>query len=393
MALRPASDKTLMIRDRVDALHARLDANPQFPTQGRTQFIDLERGEVRTAYTPKRVVDCFLGGRGVNMFYLANLLDPSLDPLRPDIPLIYGAGLATGIIPSASRGNLTSWAPDSRILMDSNAGDYFPSFLKLNGIDHLVLYGRATAPTLLFIRDGKIQFLDATKYAGLNNIDMRSRVAADFEGAFPRDLARIKVTRGGENGVRVAGVMAGPKSIHARGGGGAKMGSLNLKAVVIKGISRLAYANPDRVAPTNKEITTQFMGTGVAKILHERGTPFLYRPSRLLWAMGTKNNQETTWVEGLDSEHFDQHRPGMEGCFRCPVNCRPLNDITTLRESDPDIRALVERVDAIGGGGGRGLSRGGAEDGTVGKVGPNPRLSRPPVVMYLNNICNDLGFD
>src|SRR5574342_966372 len=135
-----------MIRERVDRLLQRLATEPQFKTQGRTLFVDLERREVREAYTPRRVVDCFRGGRGVNMFYLANLLDPSLEPTSPDIPLIYGSGIATGIIPSASRGNLTSWSPDSRILMDSNAGDYFASFLRLNGIDHLVLYGRAATP-------------------------------------------------------------------------------------------------------------------------------------------------------------------------------------------------------------------------------------------------------
>src|SRR3990170_293571 len=128
-----------MIRERVERLLARLGTEPQFKTQGRTLFIDLETREVREAYAPRRVVDCFLGGRGMNMFYLANLLDPSLSPESPDTPLIYGSGIATGVIPSASRGNLTSWSPDSRILMDSNAGDYFASFLKLNGIDHLVL--------------------------------------------------------------------------------------------------------------------------------------------------------------------------------------------------------------------------------------------------------------
>ena len=116
-----------MIRERVDRLLRRLTTERQFPTQGRTLFIDLERREVRPAYAPRRLVDVFLGGRGLNMFYLANLLDPSLEPLNPEIPLIYGAGIGTGIIPSASRGNLTSWSPDSRILLDSNAGDYFPA--------------------------------------------------------------------------------------------------------------------------------------------------------------------------------------------------------------------------------------------------------------------------
>ena len=393
MALRPASDKTLMIRDRVDALHARLDANPQFPTQGRTQFIDLERGEVRTAYTPKRVVDCFLGGRGVNMFYLANLLDPSLDPLSPDVPVIYGAGIATGIIPSASRGNLTSWSPDSRILLDSNAGDYFPSFLKLNGIDHLVLYGRAPKLTLLSITASEVKFHDGTPYEGMDNIDLRHRIAQDFNGRWGGDLAMINTTHAGELGVRIAGVMAGPKSSHARGGGGAKLGSMNLKGIVCKNLIRLEYARPDKVGPTNKRIATLFMETGVAKILHERGTPFLYKPSRQIWAMGTKNNQETVWVEALDSENFDPFRSGMTGCFRCPVNCRPLNDVRSLYPSDPDLTSLVKHVDSLGFDGSRYLHGEGPEYVTVGKLGPNIGMTKPQIVIYLNNICNDLGLD
>src|SRR2546426_9741324 len=269
-----------MIRERVNRLLKRLAQERQFPTQGRTLFIDLERREVRSAYAPKRLVDVFLGGRGMNMFYLANLLDPSLDPLSPEIPLIYGAGIATGIIPSASRGNLTSWSPDSRILLDSNAGDYFPSFLKLTGIDHLVMFGRSPTHTLLYITGGEVQFLDATPYWGLNNVDMRRRISVDFSGAWERDLAMITITQAGENGVRIAGVMAGPKSLHARGGGGAKMGSLNLKAIVIKNLLRLDYADPAKVPPANRDIARQVMNTGVGKILHERGPPFLYKPSR-----------------------------------------------------------------------------------------------------------------
>src|SRR2546428_11916136 len=204
-----------MIRERVDRLLGRHATERQFPSQGRTLFIDLERRTVRTAYAPRRLVDVFLGGRGLNMFYLANLLDPSLEPLSPDIPLIYGAGIGTGIIPSASRGNLTSWSPDSHILLDSNAGDYFPSFLKLNGIDHLVMYGRATTPTLLYITGGELEFRDATPYWGLNNVDMRRRVAVDFNGTFERDLAMVTITRAGASGVRISGVMARRQTLHA----------------------------------------------------------------------------------------------------------------------------------------------------------------------------------
>src|SRR5687767_15623673 len=166
----------MSIRDRVARLVAELPPQPQFPTQGATLFIDLERRQVQRAYTPLAVVKTLLAGRGANMFYLHRLLDETLDPLHPDVPLIFGSGVLTGIVPSAARGNATSWSPESGVLMDSNAGDYFPSFIRMNGIDHIILHGCASAWTLLHVKNGEVAFLDATPYVGLDNIDMRERI-------------------------------------------------------------------------------------------------------------------------------------------------------------------------------------------------------------------------
>ena len=111
------------IRDRVARLVAELPREPQFPTQGVTLFVDLERRHVQRGYTPLPVIQALLAGRGANMFYLHRLLDESLYPLHPDVPLIFGSGILTGIVPSAARGNATSWSPESGVIMDSNAGD------------------------------------------------------------------------------------------------------------------------------------------------------------------------------------------------------------------------------------------------------------------------------
>ncbi len=108
--------------------------------------------------------------------------------------------------------------------------------------------------------------------------------------------------------------------------------------------------------------------------LRTTGTPFLYRPSRLLGAIGTKNNQETTWTERLDADHITPYRSGMAGCFRCPVNCRPLNDLGS---------ASGDRYDAGDG----------PEYVTLGKFGPNLGVDRVEAVIRLNNVCNDLGLD
>jgi aldehyde:ferredoxin oxidoreductase len=64
----------------------------------------------------------------------------------------------------------------------------------------------------------------------------------------------------------------------------------------------------------------------------------------------------------------------MAGCFRCPVNCRPLNDM------HGDAADKYARGD-------------GPEYVTLGKFGPNIGVDRIESVLRLNNICNDLGFD
>jgi len=364
----------MSVGERVARLVAELPQAAQFPTQGATLFIDLERREVRRAFTPLPIVRTLLAGRGANMFYLHRLLDESLDPLHPDVPLIFGSGVLTGIVPSAARGNATSWSPESGVIMDSNAGDYFPSFIRMNGIDHLVLYGRAAAWTLIRIRNGEIAFLDAAPYLGLDNIDLRDRIPQDFGGTWTRDLSMVNVTRAGEHLVLTSAIMAGPKACYARGGPGAKMGSLKVKAIVVQGQTR-DFETAQPYKGYNRTIAQKLLETSVVKhALKTTGTPFLYKPSRMLGAMGTRNNQETTWTDRLDAEHITPYRPGMAGCFRCPVNCRPLNEMNT----DP--------ADKYGRGDG-------PEYVTLGKFGPNVGIDRVEPVIRLNNICNDLGLD
>src|SRR5437867_1965817 len=170
----------MAIRERVSGLIDRLSAERQFPTQGQTIFIDLEHQEVRRAYIPRRVVETFLGGRGVNMYLLHNLLKSSLDPMHSDVPLIFGTGILTSLVPSAARGNVTSWSPETKVILDSNAGDYFPSFMKLNGIDHLVLYAKARTWTLLHCEDRDINFVDAAPWFGMDNLGFRAAIERDF---------------------------------------------------------------------------------------------------------------------------------------------------------------------------------------------------------------------
>jgi len=403
------------IRARIDRLSARMHDRPQYPTQGSVLFIDLERRETFTRYLPVEAFRTFLSNRGGNMFLLYNLLPDGKEPLDPQVPLIFGSGVLTGTVPVAARGNVSSIAPDSYAVLDSNCGDAFPTFLRLHGHDHLVLYGRSPGWTLLGISGGNVAFHDAAPYLGMDNIEITRAVERDFHCTERKDMAMARIGRAGENLVLCSGIMGGPKAIYARGGTGAKMGSLKLKAVMILG----ACGRPDLSAAfkeNNRDIAQKILSTSVVKYaLKTVGTPFLYKPSRILGAMGALNNQETRWVDALDADNFDVYRPGMDGCMKCPVRCRPLNDMTPEGKGGWGARALT----GVTGNAGyderqaeiehrkektyRGIRGDGAYDRfdkgdgpdyvTLGKMGPMIGIREPEQVLRLNNIVNDLGLD
>ncbi|HZW35324.1 MAG TPA: aldehyde ferredoxin oxidoreductase C-terminal domain-containing protein [Candidatus Deferrimicrobiaceae bacterium] len=403
------------IRARVDRLSARMHDRPQYPTQGSVLFVDLERGETLSRYLPVAAFRTVLSNRGGNMFLLYNLLPDGREPLDPQVPLIFGSGVLTGTVPVAARGNVSGIAPDSYAVLDSNCGDAFPAFLKLHGHDHLVLYGRAPGWTLLGISEGNVAFHDAAPYLGMDNIELTRAVEKDFHCTERKDMAMARIGRAGENLVLCSGIMGGPKAIYARGGTGAKMGSLKLKAVVILG----RCGRPDLSAAfkeNNRDIARKILSTSVVKYaLKTVGTPFLYKPSRILGAMGALNNQETRWVEALDADNFDVYRPGMDGCLKCPVRCRPLNDMTPEGKGGWGARALT----GVTGNAGyderqaeiehrkeknyRGIRGDGSYDRydkgdgpdyvTLGKMGPMIGIREPEQVLRLNNIVNDLGLD
>lgn len=403
------------IRQRVTQLLDRMHKAPQYPSQGAVLFVDLEQRNCQRAYLPLDVVTHFLGGRGGNMYLLYNLLQEEKAALDPEVPLIFGAGVLTGNMPGATRGNVTSRSPESRVILDSNAGDYFPSYLKRHGYDHLVLYGRHQLWTLLEIQREQVRFIDATPYRGMDNIAFTTAVEDAFDCRERQDMAMARISSAGENQVLCSGIMAGEKSIWARGGGGAKMGALHLKAILILGKPPEPDLT-DAFKQANRAIGKKILAASVVQnALKKVGTPFLYKPSRVLGAMGTKNNQETTWHASLDADNFDPYRPGMSRCYQCPVGCRANNDMLPGGKGGWGASALAGRNGnasydkaqsvlqhhkrrSYNGINNDGLfdqyDKGeGPEYIIVGKFGPNLGIREPEQILRLNNILNDLALD
>ena len=317
---------------------------PQYPTQCATLFVDLERRETQQAYAPLGVsrARCSVAAARTCTTSSACWTRPQT-PLDPDIPLIFGSG-------SADRAGAQRRAWQLHIVV---AG-----FRRADGLQcrrllpvvhaherlrsHRALRPRASRGRCSSFARASSSSAKPAPYVGMDNIDMRDAVQRDLGGVWARNMSMVNITRAGENLVLTSGIMAGPKAIYARGGPGAKMGALQLKAIVTLSPTReLPAAQPYK--PYNRHIAQKLLGTSVVKnALSVTGTPFLYKPSRILGAMGTKNNQETTWTD-RHSMPITSIRtvPAWKAASAVPSIAGPLNDLQRSRCRSTTARATA----------------------------------------------------
>src|SRR3990170_1919075 len=137
---------------------------------------DLARGVATIEPVPLETQRRFLGGRGLNMRYLARELGlaggaSAVDPLGPENPLLIGAGLLTGTIaPNAARFNVSAKSPETLGLGDANCGGFFAHAMRKAGADLVILLNRAARPSYVLLEDGEVRLLPADGLWGQNVI-------------------------------------------------------------------------------------------------------------------------------------------------------------------------------------------------------------------------------
>ncbi len=330
-------------------------------------IVDLTSGRVRKDRTPEPLVRAYLGGRGLNMAYLRRYLGLSgnprrVDPLGPENPLIFGAGMISGTIaPNAARFNISARSPESLILGDSNCGGFFAAAMRKAGFDRLLILGRAEHPAYLLLEDGEIKILDADGIWGSRVIAAQDQLKARHG---PGTVSAV-IGPPGENLVRMAAVMTGKKNAAGRGGLGAVMGSKNLKAVVARGGKPIEVSQKQALRALRIDQQKYLKDSKIVQVLGKVGTPLLYEVSNRLGAIRTHNSQKNYFEDTLNADEIEKYSDKMLACTSCVVHCRHRN---TLGGEGP-------------------------EYSTVGLLGANIGVAPAEQVITLNNLVNDLGMD
>ncbi len=233
--------------------------------------VDLTSGTHRVRELTQDMADRWLGGTGLGAHLLWEYQTYRADPLGPDNVLVFGTGPFAGTqVPLSNRFGVCARSPLTGVWGEGECGGHWANELKRCGFDALVLRGRASRPTYLWIHDGEVELRDAGHLWGQDTFDTFERVQQEIGRGERRgeEPGVACIGPAGEKLVRFAAIMVDGKDGRAvgRSGMGAVMGSKNLKAIAAKGTRTFSIADDaglkENLAALRKDIVSTSKGFG-----------------------------------------------------------------------------------------------------------------------------------
>ncbi len=343
---------------------------------GKLLTINLTTEEIEWANFPEALARRFLGGRGINVWLLAEHIGPGTDPLGSENILMLSCGLLTGTrVPSSSRLHVGARSPLTGLLGSSNVGGYFGAEMRAAGVQTLIVRGRARRPVTLWIDGDQVRIRDASHLWGRD-----SRAAAEtLQAELGKKTRLMVIGAGGENLVRYACIMTGTRHAAGRTGMGAVMGAKNLKAIAVRKQTLEVSTDSQSLKDDARQSVREYL-QGIRSAPRYETYARFSNSAYVKWAddvgiLATRNYQHVHFegVEHIDGERLIDYVTRPRSCHRCPVHCRAEIEIREghykgTRGERPDIEPIVN-------------------------LGPKCGLDDPEALLYLYNLAGDLGLD
>jgi aldehyde:ferredoxin oxidoreductase len=353
--------------------------------RGQLLRVDLTKMNCNPEKLKEDWVRDFVGGKGLGVRYLYDLIPAGTDPYSPENPVIFMTGPLTGTVASTmSRIALVTKSPLTGTMSDSYSGSYFPAELKHAGFDGIIITGKASAPTYLFAEDGHAELRNAKDLWGKDVFETTDEIVRRSSGASTAkgDVPKVAcIGPAGENRVRFAAVAFDKKHFAGRGGTGAVMGSKNLKAVAVRGTKHARSldinATPQFLEVVRKSIKRDIRENPDAEAMIKFGTPVVVDLSNNAGLLPTRNFQTGVFPDAdkinsdaLVNQLLVKHTTT---CFSCSIGCR---NVTKIKDGEF-----------------AGLEGEGPEYETLALGGSNLAIGDIRVIMKFNDECSRMGID
>jgi aldehyde:ferredoxin oxidoreductase len=341
--------------------------------------LEITTGEVPSAWE-------HLGGRGLVARFLLDEVPTTCDPLGRFNKLIFTPGLLVGhMLSSCDRISVGGKSPLTGGVKEANAGGTTGLHMTSLGLKALILEDQPEKLDwrLLHIDKQGGRFEDAVDLLGLGVYES----AKKLQERYGKKVALALIGPGGEARLLSAGIQnldkdGVPSRIAARGGLGAVMGAMGLKAIVFdaEGCEKPPIAHPEAFKEAQKRYTKALMEHPQTVIYRDYGTNAMPSMSNSLGALPTRNFSSGQF-EGVDliSGEFMREQLLKRGGESNPTHaCMPG---CTIRCSNIygglDGKTIVSPL----------------EYETVGLLGSNLGIADLDAVARLNREINDMGLD
>jgi aldehyde:ferredoxin oxidoreductase len=286
----------------------------------RVLVVDLGTGRGSVVTVDGR--DSVVGGSGLAalLFNKYGRVDrPWNDPVQP---LIFTIGPLTGYFPLMSKTVCAFKSPYHDQYAESHGGGRSALSLRFADLDAFVVTGRAVRPSCIAIGSRHLEVKEVHYLWGRDLYTTGKMLRSMFRGAGHRSILRIG--QAGENGSAMAGINVDSYRHFGRLGGGAVMGSKNLKGIVINGDGSFTLHESKEYLKLFQEVYTKLTDTDMMSKYHDIGTPINMAVLNEMKMLPIRNLQQTTdpGIKGITGEKFaDLALLRNAACAGCPVGC------------------------------------------------------------------------
>ena len=339
---------------------------------GKILRVNLDKETTSTETMEETFYRRHFGGRGLISYILVNELEPKIDPLGPKNKLVFACGPVTGAPVSGSgRNSVGAKSPLTGAYGEAEAGGFWAAELKQAGFDAIIVEGKASSPVYLWIDDQKVELRDASRLWGLEIRKSQERIQTELDN---KKVKLAQIGPGGERLVRYACVINDMNHAAGRCGMGAVMGSKNLKAVAVKGSTKVPVSKPKRLGNLAKWMAQNVQN--LAYSLHTFGTGDGMDAMEATGNLPVRNFRDGDFpeVDQIDARTAkEQVVVGMGTCFACAIACKKEVKVEGSWSVDPEY--------------------GGPEYETLASLGSNCGVSDIKAVCKANELCQRYSID
>ena len=197
----------------------------------------------------------FIGGKTMAAKILADNLTGREKAFSKKNMLVITTGPMTGSgAPSSSRFNISTLSPQTGYLTSSNCGGNFGYYLKKAGLDALIITGQCKKHTWIEINNDKVLFHEADDLWGMKTSETQAALddKLRLKNGRVRKNGKICIGPAGENKVLYSCIVSNER-VSGRGGTGAVMGYMNLKAVCASGNKEVIVLEKEKMVKHTKK--------------------------------------------------------------------------------------------------------------------------------------------